>query len=137
MKVTKSGKSKHRQLQNEGYSQMVSAEQKEYVKVWEPARMIKTDITNINKQTGGLLELILARDNLNIAYRRVKRNKGAGGIDGMKVDELLPYLRENREELIQSIWDGKYRPKPVRRVEIPKEGGKSRKLGIPTVVDRL
>src|SRR5690554_3632114 len=70
-------------------------------------------------------------------YKQVKRNKGAGGIDGMQVDERLPYLRENREKLHQSLWDGKYRPKPVRRVEIPKENGKTRKLGIPTVVGRL
>jgi RNA-directed DNA polymerase len=83
------------------------------------------------------MEKILARDNLNKAFKQVKRNKGAGGIDGMQVDELLPYLRENREELLQSLWDGTYRPKPVRRVEIPKENGKVRKLGIPTVVDRL
>jgi RNA-directed DNA polymerase len=55
----------------------------------------------------------------------------------MQVDELLPYLRENREELLQSIREGKYRPKPVRRVEIPKENGKTRKLGISTVVDRF
>ncbi len=83
------------------------------------------------------MERILARDNLNRAFMQVRRNKGAGGIDGMQVDELLPYLKENREELLQSIWDGTYRPKPVRRVEIPKENGKVRKLGIPTVVDRL
>jgi len=99
--------------------------------------MTETDSTNTNEQRERLLEQILSRDNLNRAYKQVKRNRGAGGIDGMQVDELLPYLRENREEFIQSLRDGKYRPKPVRRVEIPKENGKTRKLGIPTVVDRL
>lgn len=68
-----------------------------------------------------MLEQILDRDNLNRAYKQVKRNRGASGIDGMQVDELLPYLRENKNELVQSLRDGKYRPKPVRRVEIPKE----------------
>ena len=137
MKVTESGKLKHRQLQHEGYPQMVSAEQKEYAEACKPLKMTENDITNTNKRTERLLELILTKDNLNRAYKQVKRNKGAGGIDGMQVDELLPYLRENREELVQAIRDGKYRPKPVRRVEIPKENGKTRKLGIPTVVDRL
>jgi len=137
MKVTESGKLKHRQLQHEGYPQMVSAEQKEYAEACKPLKMTENDITNTNKRTERLLELILTKDNLNRAYKQVKRNKGAGGIDGMQVDELLPYLRENREELVQTIRDGKYRPKPVRRVEIPKENGKTRKLGIPTVVDRL
>jgi len=88
--------------------------------------------------TDNLLELILRKDNLNIAYKRVKSNKGAGGIDGMQVDELLPYLRENQETLIQQIRCGKYKPNPVRRVEIPKETkGEFRKLGVPTVVDRV
>ena len=102
-----------------------------------PRKMAETDSTNANKQRERLLEEILSTENLNRAYKQVKRNKGAGGIDGMQVDELLPYLREHREELVASLLAGKYHPKPVRRVEIPKENGKMRKLGIPTVVDRL
>ena len=137
MKVTESGATKHRQLQIEDYLQRVSAEQREYAGVCEPPKMAETDITNTTEQAENLLEQILASDNLNRAYKQVKRNKGAGGIDGMQVDELLPFLKENRKELLQSLRDGKYRPKPVRRVEIPKENGKVRKLGIPTVVDRL
>lgn len=137
MKVTESDNLKHRKLQKEGYLQRVPAEQGEYAGACASPRMTETDITNTNEQTEGLMERILARDNLNRAFMQVRRNKGAGGIDGMQVDELLPYLKENREELLQSIWDGTYRPKPVRRVEIPKENGKVRKLGIPTVVDRL
>ena len=137
MKVTESDKLKHRQLRDEDYLQMVSAEQKEYAEVCESPKMTETDSTNTNKQREGLLEQILSRDNLNRAYKQVKRNKGAGGIDGMQVDELLSFLKENQKELLQSLRDGKYRPKPVLRVEIPKENGKTRKLGIPTVVDRL
>lgn len=63
----------------------------------------------------------MRKDNLNKAYKQVKRNKGKGGIDGMQVDELLPFLRENQRSLIQKIREGKYKPSPVRRVEIPKE----------------
>ena len=137
MKVTESGIMKHRQLRIEDYLQRVSAEQREYAGVCEPPKMAETDTTDTTEQTEGLLEQILAGDNLNRAYRQVKRNKGAGGIDGMQVDELLPYLRENQKVLLQSLRGGKYRPKPVRRVEIPKENGKVRKLGIPTVVDRF
>ncbi len=137
MKVTKSGNLKHRQLRFEDYLQRVSAEQKEYAEVCASSRITETDSTNTNKQTEGLLEEILNAENLNRAYKQVMRNKGAGGIDGMQVDELLPFLREHKKELIESLRDGKYRPKPVRRVEIPKENGKTRKLGIPTVVDRL
>ena len=119
MKVTKSDKRKHRQPRFEDYLQMVSAEQKEYAEVCGSPKMTENDSTNTDKQTEGLLEQILSRDNLNLAYMQVKRNKGAGGIDGMQVDELLPFLKENQKELLQSLRDGKYRPKPVRRVEIP------------------
>jgi len=137
MKVTENGNLKHRQLRFEDYLQRVSAEQKEYAEVCAPSKITETDNTNTNEQTEGLLEQILSADNLNRAYKQVRRNKGASGIDGMQVDELLPYLKAHKEELLQSLRDGKYRPKPVRRVEIPKENGKTRKLGIPTVVDRL
>ena len=84
-----------------------------------------------------LLDKILDRDNLNQAYRRVKSNKGAPGIDGMTVEEALPWLKEHKVELLQSIRDGKYKTNPVRRKEIPKPDGGVRKLGIPTVVDRV
>ena len=79
-------------------------------------------------------DLVLDRNNLNQAYLRVKRNKGAAGVDGLTVDDLLPYLRENKEELIAELKDGSYKPSPVKRVEIPKPNGGTRKLGIPTGV---
>ena len=84
-----------------------------------------------------LLEAILDRNNLNKAYLKVKRNGGSAGIDGMTVDEMLPYLKEHREELLCALRSGKYNPKAVRRVEIPKPDGGKRKLGVPTVIDRM
>ena len=84
-----------------------------------------------------LLERILSRDNLNLAYKRVKANRGSHGADGMKVDELLSFLKQHGETLRQSILVGEYVPQPVRRVEISKPDGGVRLLGIPTVVDRL
>ena len=84
-----------------------------------------------------LLEVILSPDNLNNAYKAVVRNKGCGGVDKMSCEELLPWLRSHKDELICFLLDGSYRPNPVRRVEIPKANGKMRQLGIPTVVDRL
>ena len=84
-----------------------------------------------------LLELIVSPKNLNEAYKQVRRNGGSGGIDRMDVEALLPYLQAHRDELIASIMGGSYRPNPVRRVEIPKDNGKKRPLGIPTVVDRV
>lgn len=84
-----------------------------------------------------LLEKILSNQNMNEAYLRVYRNKGASGIDGITVDELKQYLKENKDELRQRIRTRKYQPQAALRVEIPKENGKMRKLGIPTVVDRV
>lgn len=84
-----------------------------------------------------LLELILSPDNLNRAYKAVAGNKGSGGIDKMSCEQLLAWLLANKNELTSSLQQGTYRPNPVRRVEIPKDNGKKRLLGIPTVVDRL
>ncbi len=84
-----------------------------------------------------LLDEILSKENLNKAYLQVYRNKGASGIDGVTVDELKQYLKENKEEILTKIRQRKYKPQPVRRVKIPKENGKMRNLGIPTVVDRV
>lgn len=137
MNVTKDG-FKNRQLHIEDYLQMVSAERREDAEAFDYQRIAENNDIITDFWTNNLLELVLRRDNLNKAYKKVKSNKGAGGIDGMQVDELLSYLKENQEELIQKIRLGKYKPNPVRRVEIPKEEkGKVRKLGIPTVVDRV
>ena len=83
------------------------------------------------------MEKILDRDNLNRAYKRVKANKGAPGVDGMTVEAALPLLKEHGKELTESIRQGKYKPDPVRRKEIPKPDGGVRKLGIPSVKDRV
>ena len=137
MNVTKDG-FKDRQLHIEGYLQMVSAEQKEYAEVSAHQRITENNDIITDFQTDNLMEQILHKDNLNKAYKKVKSNKGAGGVDGMSVDELLGFLKDNQKHLIQQIKDGKYKPNPVRRVEIPKESkGELRKLGIPTVVDRV
>ena len=137
MNVTESG-FKNRQLHMEDYLQMVSAEQKEYAEVFDYSKIAEKSGVITDYWTNNLLDLILRKDNLNNAYKQVKRNKGKGGIDGMQVDELLPFLRENQETLIQEIRGGNYKPNPVRRVEIPKETkGEYRKLGVPTVVDRV
>ena len=137
MKVTKDG-FKDRQLHIEDYLQMVSAEQKEYAEVSAHQRIAENNDIITDFQTGNLMEQILHNDNLNKAYKKVKSNKGAGGVDGMSVDELLGFLKDNQEQLIQQIKEGKYKPNPVRRVEIPKETkGEVRKLGVPTVVDRV
>lgn len=83
-----------------------------------------------------LIENILSKDNLNNAYLQVVRNKGAAGVDGMEYKALLSHLRKNGEQIKESIRNQTYKPMPVKRVEIPKEDGSKRKLGIPTVTDR-
>lgn len=87
--------------------------------------------------TGNLLERIIDRNNLNLAYERVKQNRGSHGIDGMKVGELLSYLKQEGDNIRQQLLEGRYRPQAVRRVEIPKPEGGVRLLGIPTVLDRM
>ena len=84
-----------------------------------------------------LLEKVLSKDNLNKAYKQVYKNKGASGVDGVTVEELFLYIKEHKEEILWQIRNRKYKPQPVRRVLIPKENGKMRKLGIPSVIDRV
>src|SRR5438105_7485900 len=84
-----------------------------------------------------LMEVMLERDNLKEALKRVEENKGAGGVDGMGVEELRAYLKQHWPKLREQLLSGSYQPQPVRRVEIPKAGGGMRKLGIPTAVDRF
>lgn len=84
-----------------------------------------------------LLEKILSKQNLNLAYKQVYKNKGASGVDGVTVDELFSYIKEHKEEILWKIRNRKYKPFPVRRVYIPKENVKLRKLGIPSVIDRV
>ena len=83
-----------------------------------------------------LLEEILSRDNMKLAYKKVKANKGASGIDGITIEEVDKYLKENWVTIRDKIRKRRYKPKPVRRVEIPKPNGGVRNLGVPTVVDR-
>ena len=84
-----------------------------------------------------MLEEVVERQNMRAAYQQVKRNTGAPGIDGMSVEELGAHLREEWQRIKEALLDERYEPQPVKRVEIPKPGGGMRRLGIPTVVDRL
>ena len=84
-----------------------------------------------------LLEKVLSKENLNNAYKQVYKNKGASGVDGVTTEELFAYIKEHKEEILWQIRNRKYKPQPVRRVYIPKENGKMRKLGIPSVIDRV
>lgn len=107
---------------NKGWERQASAAAKEHIR----------------PQAQELLEEVVRRGNLTRAMQRVRSNKGAPGIDGVTVEELTPYLRENWPRIRAAILNGTYEPQPVRRVDIPKPGGKGiRQLGIPTALDRF
>ena len=118
----------------ESCSQRDSAERKGYVRAHRSFNRIWKERDSAEPD---LLGKILEKDNLNRAYKRVKANKGAPGVDGMTIEEALPWLKEHNRELVGRIRKGKYTPSPVRRVEIPKPDGGKRTLGIPTVIDRI
>lgn len=122
---------------NVGCHQRNRTESEEYGGAQTFMWIVGESLVEVQTGTPNLLELILSPDNLNRAYRQVVSNQGAGGIDKMGTSELLPYLRLHKDELIEQLMTGKYRPAPVRRVEIPKDNGKTRPLGIPSVVDRM
>ena len=121
-------------IDKNGCSQRDSAEHEGYAKVHRSFNSIWKERNSAQPE---LLEKILYKDNLNRAYKRVKANKGAPGIDGITVNEIGAYLKENQQTIIAKIYSGKYTPDAVRRVEIPKPDGGMRKLGIPTVKDRI
>ncbi len=87
--------------------------------------------------TEPLMEEVCDRENLKAAWKRVRRNKGGPGMDGMTIDDARDYLREHWPSIRSQLLEGTYQPQPVKRVEIPKPGGGVRKLGVPCVVDRL
>ena len=129
-------KGRRQKISRDSYLQNNRAEPEGYAEGQTFIWITENNLTNTDQPEYGMLEQILSPANLNQAYKRVRSNKGSGGIDKMEVESLRDYLVNNKERLIQSILDGKYRPNPVRRVEISKEKGK-RSLGIPTVVDRV
>lgn len=126
-----------RQLQKEDCLQEARVELIGNVGVQSISSTSERGRNDVNEYASRLLEEILEPSNMNIAFKRVKANKGSYGVDGMTVNELLQFLKQNSKQLRQSLLEGKYTPQPVRRVEIPKPDGGIRMLGIPTVVDRV
>jgi len=127
----------NRQLHKEGYLQEDRVELKGNAGALSISSTSGKGTNDGKRYAMGLLEKILEPDNMNRAFKKVKSNKGSHGIDGMTVDELLPFLKRNGDQIRQAIMEGTYSPKPVRRVEIPKPDGGIRLLGIPTVLDRV
>lgn len=100
-------------------------------------RQVSVESTAKETLAQDLMKIVCSRDNLNRAYKRVKSNKGAAGVDGMTIDELGPYIKMHKDEIVLSLLEGRYQPQAVKGVEIPKPKGGTRQLGIPTVLDRL
>jgi len=138
---------KYRQLRIEDYLQENRLEAEEKARVYRETSISEKERGNVKenqekqkKQTQteiGLLEWIIRPDNMRKAMKKVRSNKGCAGVDGMEVDELPAYLVLHGEELRELILTGKYKPKPVKRVEIGKPDGGVRLLGIPTAIDRM
>lgn len=115
------------EARGDGGTETAAGEERQAFTAVDPARAL----------TEFLMEEVTKPENLNRAYRRVKANKGAPGVDGLTVDDLPAWVAEHKQEFLASLSDGSYQPQPVRGVPIPKPGGGMRQLGIPTVVDRL
>lgn len=116
----------------DGCLQRDTLETEEYVEACSNAR------TEMNQQDGtDLISRVIDSNNLYLAYQKVKANKGAPGADGITVDELFGHMRKYYKPLVRKLKDGSYQPQPVKRVEIPKLDGTKRKLGIPSVLDRV
>ena len=99
--------------------------------------MTRKQRTERRRQMSQLLEEILSKENMTLAYKSVKANKGASGVDGISMEEIDEYLKRNWVEIREQIRKRKYKPQPVKRVEIPKPNGGKRNLGIPTIIDRI
>jgi len=130
-------KGRRQKISQDSYRQKDRAEPQNYAGVQTSMWITENNLTSLVQSGYGLLEHILSPANLNNAYKKVLQNKGAGGIDKMELESLKDYLIKEKDALIASILAGKYQPNPVRRVDIPKDNGKQRQLGIPTVVDRV
>ena len=106
---------------------------------YDVVRRTQSAVRDMNHQDEQhLIQAVVERRNMQLAFKRVIANKGAPGIDGMTIDDLKPWLIENWRRVKEELLTGRYKPQPVRKVEIPKPGGKEmRQLGIPTVVDRM
>ena len=124
-------------LNNNSYPQNRSTECDSYDGAQTFIGISENNLVEVIPTKESLMEEIFSEHNLHQAQKQVVKNGGAGGVDKMQVEELHTYLQTHKDNLLTSIFNGKYKPIPVCRVEIPKGNGKTRPLGIPTVVDRL